>query len=56
MIAEDKTIKKNVLFNIYNFFQLEALEPEKRTGTLIYGPLAEAFHNRADQTSKKRLT
>ena len=56
VISEDKSIKRNVIFNIYNFFQLETFVPEKRTGTLIYGPLSEAYYNRADQTSKRRLT
>jgi hypothetical protein len=56
VIAEDKSIKKNVIFNIYNFFQLEAFEKDKRTGILVYGPLSEAHYNRADQKSKKRLT
>ena len=45
-----------MIFNIYNFFQLDSFTPEKRTGTLIYGPLSEAYYNRADQTSKRRLT
>jgi hypothetical protein len=55
-INEDKTLKKNVIFNIYNFFQLENLEVGKRSGTLFYGPLTEAYANRADKDSKKRLT
>ena len=43
-------------FNIYNFFLLEAFTPEKRIGSLIYGPLSEAHYKRVDETSKKRLT
>jgi hypothetical protein len=45
-----------VIFNIYNFFKVEEIDVKKGQGTLIYGSLAEAFYNRADQTSKKRVT
>lgn len=48
VISENKSIKKNVIFNIYNFFQMERLDVEKRMGTLVYGSLAESFKNRAD--------
>jgi hypothetical protein len=56
VISEDKTLKKNVIFNIYNFFKLEEIDVATRTGTLIYGPLAEAYQNRSNPTSNKRLT
>ena len=30
VISEDKSIKKNVIFNIYNFFQLSSFALDKR--------------------------
>ena len=35
---------------------MEEIDVGTRKGTLIYGPLAEAYQNRSDPTSKKRLT
>lgn len=43
-----------MIFNIYNFFQLENFTKDKRSGSLIYGPLAEVYYNRADPSSKVR--
>lgn len=55
VISEDTSLRRNVIFNIYNFFKLEELEQGK-VGHILYGPLAEAYYKRADTTSKVRVT
>jgi len=35
---------------------MDQFDMEKRIGTLIYGPLAESYRNRADENTKKRNT
>ena len=40
---EENGSKPNVIFNLYNFFQLTELSFKARRGTLEYGSLAKLF-------------